>query len=464
MTFDITRLLKERGDEGYALADRALNSQFVKVLRAIGFDRRYVRAEGPHLYDDAGRRYLDLLAGFGVHALGRNHPTVVATLKDVLDAGLPNLVQLDCGPLPGLLAERLLTLMPPSLDKVFFCNSGTEAVEAAIKFSRAATRRPAIVHCDHAFHGLTIGALSLNGDAIFRDGFGPLLADARQVPFDDLDALESALSRRDVACFVVEPIQGKGVNMPSGGYLRAAAELCRRHGTLFVADEIQCGMGRTGKFLACEHWGVQPDVVLLAKALSGGFVPVGAVVTRRDVFEKVFDRMDKAVVHGSTFAKNNLAMAAGLATLHVLEEEKLVDRAADTGERLLGAFRGFLDRHEFVHDVRGKGLLLGIEFGAPRSLKLKGAWALLEKANRGLFCQMVTIPLLTKHGILAQVAGHGSHVVKLMPPYALSNEDVEWIVGAFDDVIADCHRVPGAVWDLATTLAGHALRARAGAG
>ena len=198
----------------------------------------------------------------------------------MLDADLPNLVQMDVSPLAGLLAERLLGHVP-YLDKVFFANSGTEAVEAAIKFARAATGRPGIVYCEHAFHGLTYGALSLNGDAVFRDGFEPLLPDCIAVPFNDLAALERALATRNVAAFIVEPIQGKGVNMPDDGYLQEAAALCRSHGTLFIADEIQTGLGRTGRFLAVEHWGVEPDMVLLAKALSGGHVPVGAVLTRK---------------------------------------------------------------------------------------------------------------------------------------------------------------------------------------
>src|SRR5271166_2994466 len=245
------------------------------------------------------------------NTIGRNHPSVREALKAVLDSELPNLVQMGVSVLSGVLAERLLEFVP-HLDKVFFSNSGAEAVEAAIKFARAATRRPGIVYCGHGFHGLSYGALSLMGDKTFRTGFEPLVPDCVEIPFNDLPALEQALAARNVAAFVVEPIQGKGVNMPDQAYLKRAAELCRRHGTLFVADEIQTGLGRTGRFLATEHYGVEPDVVLLAKALSGGHVPVGAVLMRKRVFDTVFDRMDRAVVHGSTFGKNDLAMAAGI--------------------------------------------------------------------------------------------------------------------------------------------------------
>ncbi len=198
------------------------------------------------------------------------------------------------------------------------------------------------------------------------------------IPFNDLAALEKALSARDVAAFIVEPIQGKGSIFRTISIFAAPRRLCRKYGTLFVADEIQTGMGRTGRFLAIEHWGVEPDIVLLAKTLSGGHVPVGAVLTRKSIFEKVFNRMDRAVVHGSTFGKNDLAMAAGLAALEVIEAEGLVQKAAQTGTRLLTAFEAMAERYELVKTVRGKGLMIGVEFGPPSSLKLKAAWTLLE--------------------------------------------------------------------------------------
>jgi ornithine--oxo-acid transaminase len=453
-------LLRERTGENFALHDEYLNTQMVRVLQTIGFDRVYVRASGPYLWDDQGERYLDLLSGFGVYALGRNHPRVVQTLKEVLDAELPSLVQMDVSLLSGLLAERLLATTPGDLDKMFFCNSGAEAVEAAIKLARSATGRPVILYCNHAFHGLTMGALSLNGDEIFREGFGPLLPDCHRIPFDDLEALEEALSRYQVAAFIVEPIQGHGVNLPGDDYLREAARLCRKHGALFVADEVQTGLGRTGRLWAVEHWDVEPDMLLMAKALSGGFVPVGAVALRKDVFDRVFDTMVRAVVHGSTFSKGTLAMAAGLVTLEVIQEEGLVKNAAEMGEAILGDLRALVDRYEFLADVRGKGMMQALEFGPPTSLSLKAAWKLLERANPGLFCQMVTVPLFGRHRILTQTAGHGLNVVKLLPPLTVGEEDRRWIVEAFDQVIAETHKVPGSIWDLGKTLAGHALKAK----
>ena len=460
MSLDIENLFAQREAERYALHTRYLNEQMVRVLKTIGFDQAYRTGKGQYLYDRGGQKYLDLLSGWGVFALGRNHPAVGEALKKVLDSDLPNLVQMDVSPLAGILAERLLRYVP-HLEKVFFANSGTESVESAIKFVRAATERDGIAYCSHAFHGLTYGSLSLNGDEIFRKGFGPLLPACVEVPFNDLAALERALSSRAIAGFVVEPIQGKGVTMPSDDYLSGALALCRKYGTLFVADEIQTGLGRTGRFLACEHWGIEPDIVLLSKSLSGGHVPVGAVLTRKWIFDKVFDRMDRAVVHGSTFSKNDLAMAAGLATLEVIEAEGLMQNAERLGSRLLGTFGKMIGRHELVKEVRGKGLMIGIEFGAPRSLKLKASWNLLETANSGLFCQLVVIPLLKDHKILTQVAGHGNHTIKLLSPLVITDDDCTWIESAFEAVIADAHRVPGAIWSLGKTLIENAARMRA---
>jgi ornithine--oxo-acid transaminase len=460
MSLAIADLFAEREAERYSLHARYLNEQMVRVLKTIGFDRGYRRGTGQYLYDRHDERYLDLLSGWGVFAIGRNHPVVRDTLKQVLDSDFPNLVQMDVSALAGVLAERLLRYVP-YLDKVFFANSGTEAVEASLKFARAATGRTGFVYCAHAYHGLSYGSLSVNGDQVFRSGFGPLLPDCIEIPFNDLDALERALASQKIAAFIVEPIQGKGVVAPDDDYLRGALDLCRKFGTLFIADEIQTGLGRTGRFLSLEHWGIEPDMVLLAKSLSGGHVPVGAVLTRKWIFEKVFDRMDRAVIHGSTFAKNDLAMAAGLATLEVIESERLMENAARIGARLLGTFERMAKRHELVKAARGRGLMIGVEFGAPSSLALKASWNLLETASSGLFCQLIVIPLLKEHKILTQVAGHGNHTVKLLPPLIITDADCDWIEQSFEAVISDAHRVPGAVWTLGKTLVENVVRARA---
>src|ERR1700710_2486132 len=396
---DVSEMFVERQAQRSSMHARHLNEQLVRVLKTIGYDVGFQKGQGQYLYDRDGAKYLDLLSGFGVFAIGRITPGLRQALKSVLDSDLPNLVQLDVSTLAGVLAERLLEYVP-YLDKVFFANSGAECVEAAIKFARGATGRPGIVYCAHAFHGLSYGALSLTDDPNFRSGFEPLLPGCTSIPFNDLAALEQALSSRQVAAFIVEPIQGKGVNMPSDEFLPGAAALCRKYGTLFVADEIQTGMGRTGRFLAVEHWNVETDMVLLAKTLSGGHVPVGALLTRKWIFEKIFDRMDRAVVHGSTFGKNDLAIAAGITTLDVLERERLIENAARMGERLLRELTAIIPGYELLKEVRGKGLMIGIEFGPPKSLRLRASWNVLEAANKGLFCQLITVPLVQDHKIL----------------------------------------------------------------
>ena len=456
----IRELIRERARERFELHERHLNTQMVRVLRTIGFDRNYVKGEGPFLYDEAGDRYLDLLSGYGVFALGRNHPAVVEALRDVLAGELPGLIQMDVSTLSGILAERLVATAPPGLEKVFFANSGAEAVEAAIKFARMHTGRSGLVYCEHGFHGLTMGALSLNGEGVFREGFGPLLPDVERVPWNDLGALERVLSSGSIAAFVVEPVQGHGVNLPDDDYLAEAARLCRRAGTLFVADEIQTGLGRTGRFWAVEHWGVEPDLLLSAKALSGGFAPVGAVLLRRDVFDSVFSNMLRAPVHGSTFSKNDLAMAAGIATLDVIREEKLCEQAAQMGQALLDDLTPLVDRYDFVHEVRGLGLMLAMEFAAPERLKLRAAYRLVDAAQKGLFSQLVSVPLFQKHRILTQTAGHDLPVVKFLPPLVIRDAERRWIAEAVEAVVADTQRPGGAIWDLGKHLAAAAIRTK----
>lgn len=460
MSFSIAELFTQHSQEKFALHERYLNNQMVRVLQTIGYDRHYAKAMGQYLYDQDDNQFLDCLSGFGVFAVGRNHPTVISALQETLTLELPNLVQMDVSLLSGLLAKKILASCPDNLTKLFFCNSGTEAVEAAIKFARYTSKREKIVFCEHGYHGLTLGSLSLVGDEIFREGFGPLIPGCHAVPFNDLPALEQALSNSDVAAFIVEPIQGKGVNIPDDNYLVEVERLCKKYGTLFVADEVQTGLGRTGKFWAIEHWGVQPDMICMAKALSGGFVPVGAVAMTDKIMNTVFNRMDRAVVHGSTFSKNNMAMAAGLATLQVIEDEKLIENSAQIGADIINGINTMSTQYEFLKEARGKGLMIAIEFHAPKSLKLKAAWATIEAANKGLFCQMVTIPLFKQHRLLTQVAGHGMNVIKLLPPLNLTPKDRDWVVDSFDHAIADTHKVPGSIWSLGKNLASHALKTK----
>jgi len=455
MGFDLPGLLAARDGEGYELHARYLNPQLARMLHTIGFDRVYERAEGCYLYDRDGERYTDFLSGFGVFALGRNHPVVRKALHDMLDAELADLIQFDCALLPGLLGEQLLA-RAPGLDRAYFCNSGTEAVEAALKFARYATGRPRILYCDHAFHGLTAGSLSINGSGEFRGGFGPLLPDS-QVPFGSLDALQAELRQGDVAALIVEPVQGKGVHVPPPGYLSAAQAMLRDHGALLICDEVQTGLGRTGRFFAFEHEGVEPDIVSVAKALSGGFVPVGATLARDWIFQKVYSSMDRVLVHDSTFGSNAAAMAAGLASLAVIEDEQLVSNAEQTGRLLQDGLRQVAGRYEMLAGVRGRGLMIGLEFGKPRSLKLRTGWNMLQAARRGLFAQMVVVSLFQRHHILTQVAGDHMEVIKLLPPLTIGEAEVKLFLDAFADVLEEAHRGSGLMWDFGRTLVKQAV-------
>lgn len=453
-------LLEQRAGEEMALNDRYLNPQTGRIIRTLGFDRRWVGGDGAHLIDQDGQRYLDLFGGYGVFALGRNHPKVIEALEDVLAAKTGNLPQLGVTLLNGLLGEALVERAPASIAAMVPANSGTEAVEAAMKLSRATTGRPRILYADHAFHGLTLGSLSLNANEEFRAGFGPLLPGCDRVPFGDSEALERELAHGDVAAFVVEPVQGKGVNLPPAGYLQRTQELCRAAGTLFVCDEVQTGLGRTGKLLALEHWGLEPDIVTVAKALSGGFVPIGAALVSRRVMDAVFDAMERGVRHGSTFGGNDLAAAAGLATLRVLEEEGVIEHAARMGELLLELTRPLVERYEIVRDVRGLGLMWAIELGPPSGSAARSLWSALERAQPGLFAQLITVPLFHDHHIFCQVAGHHMNVIKALPALVIEESEIRRFAEALETVLAKAEHVPSAYARFGMRMARTAMRPR----
>ncbi|QNN23480.1 aspartate aminotransferase family protein [Planctomycetales bacterium ZRK34] len=455
--FDLRALHDAEVTDPLALIGQHINPTYSKVLKILGYDINYTHGRGAYLYDGE-TQYIDGLGGFGVFACGRNHPVIRDALKQAMDMDLPNLPKFGPTRLSGLLAKQLVDIAPGDLNTVYYCNSGAESVETAIKYARAATGRDRIVYCKKAYHGLTMGALALNGSKDFREGFGSMLDNCVDVPFNDLEALEEKLRRGDVAGFIVEPIQGKGVFLPDDDYLPGAVELCHKYGAVFIADEVQTGFGRTGKMFACEHWGVEPDIMCVSKALSGGYVPVGATLSKRWVHNKVFSTMDRVLVHSTTFGQNDLAMAAGLATLHVLKTEKIVENSATMGERLIGRFQQIVDKYDMAKQVRGKGLMVALEYGPPKGITLKAGWALLHKLDQGLFPQAILIPLLSDHRILAQVAGHHMDVIKLTPPLVLSEADVDHIADAIETVTAACHKFPGPVWEVGKRLSQAVLK------
>lgn len=466
---DIAGLLSAHQGQTLELHERYVNPAMVAVLRTIGFDATFVKGQGAYLWDDRGRRYIDCLGGYAVFNVGRNHPVVRDAIKQAMDLDLPNLLGIGAWRVAGLLARELVRTMPGAgperdgeLDTVFFASAGTEAIEVAIKHARAATGREGVVFCTKSYHGLSMGSLSVCGNPEFRAGFGALVPGTVEIPFNDLEALERALAGKTMAAFIVEPIQGKGVHVPIEGYLRDAAALCKKHGTLMILDEIQTGLGRTGAWWACQHFGAgkewMPDIFVCAKALSGGYVPVSAVVTRKDIHAKVFASMAQCSRIQTTYGMNDLAMVAGLAALHVLKHEQIVEKTAEIGEYLMSGLRRMIGRYQMVKDVRGKGLFVAIEFQAPKSLGLRAGWELLHRMDESLFCQAILMPLFSEHRILAQVAGNKMDVIKLIPPLTLTKQDCDEIILAFDKCVGACHQFPGPAWEVGKKLGGAAVK------
>lgn len=459
----MTNFIEGKWQAGFSnLSDyhrKHVNPQMPEVLRIIGYDRKYVKAEGVSLWDEQGNEYLDFLGGYSVFSLGHNNAMLRETLRDVLGKTWPNLLQMDLAPLSGQLAHELSKRDPSGrLQYAYFGNSGAEAVEAALKFAKSTTKRPRLLSWESGFHGSTMGALSVCGDESWKEGFGPFLPGCKTVPFGDLAALERELSSKDVAAFIVEPIQGEGgVRELTQSQWADIQKLCKKYGTLLILDEIQTGLGRTGEFFAFEHWNIEPDMVCLSKALTNGMVPCSATLVTKRVIDGVFSRLDRCVVHSSTYSENNLAMAAALAVLDQIDSQGLVARSAAMGEMTVLKLKNALKDFELVKDIRGRGMMIAIEFGDPKSMKLKMAWTLVQKANKGLFGQMITSPLLTKHRILTQVAGHNLNVLKLSPPLITSEEQIDRFVAALTDVVKECHRFPGGVWDFGLGLAKRAI-------
>ncbi len=459
MSFDLRGIIDHYQGQQLSLLSKYINPQMAKVLKTLGFDPVYVRGRGAHLWDDRGNDYLDMLSGFGVFALGRSHPKVKDAIRQYLELESPNLVKMGTQLLAGILAQKLIDdFSPTGLDTVFFCNSGAEAVEGALKFAHAFTRRRKLLYCDHGYHGLTLGALAVSGCREFRADYEAILAAGKEIPFGDAGRLEAELSRGDVSAFVVEPIIGHGVFIPPDDFLPRARELCTRYGTLLIADEVQTGFGRTGKLFACEHWGVAPDIMTVSKSLSGGYCPIGAILYSRKIYDRVFSSLDRCMVHSTTFGQNDLAAVCGLATLEVIRDEGLVENSARMGAYLLDRLKGLSEKYELIREVRGRGLMIAIEFGQPRSLTLRSGWKMIHGINQDLFCQSILVPLIMDHHVLAQVSGHGKDIIKLIPPLVFNLADADRFIEAFDLVLAAAHRFPGPIWEIGSRLAKAVLR------
>jgi ornithine--oxo-acid transaminase len=400
---------------------------------------------GAELYSSDGRRFLDFLSGYCVHNTGHNHPRIIAAIKDELDRRGPAMLQSHVSELAGELAGRLTKLGGGRLSKVFFCSSGSEGIEAAIKFARAHTHRSGLLCAEGAFHGLTCGALSLMkgskaGGSSWSDGFAPLLPDTEAVPFGDIAALEQKLKTKRFAAFIVEPAQGEGgIRIPHPEYLPAAQSLCRRYGALLVLDEVQTGMFRTGLFLAAHHFGLDPDMVVLAKALSGGLIPSGALLMSDAIYDSVYSSLGRAIIHTSTYSENSLAMRAGLATLDVLERERLGERAERMGAYLRRRLSDVLQPFEMVSEVRGLGLFCGIEFRAPKQLSLRVPFEAFQKIHPAVFGQALVGQLFREKRMLTQICGNNFMVLKVAPPLVVDQAQADEFVLAIREVVESLH-------------------------
>lgn len=428
---DALRLTRQQVRENY---QRHVNPGLAGMLGLLDFDKRFVRAEGAYVWDVEDRRYVDFLGGYGALNLGHNPPEVIAAVEKVRQA--PNILQASLSAMASALAANLAEVTPGNLSRCFFGNSGTEAVEGALKLARIATGRSKIVYCHGSFHGKTMGSLSVTGREKYQQPFRPLVPDCQAIPYGDLDSLRVVLQAQDVAAFVVEPIQGEGgIIVPPEGYLAGARELCSRYGTLLVVDEVQTGLGRTGYLFAVQHEDVVPDVLCLAKSLGGGIMPIGVFITTPAIWDKAYGGMDKCLLHTSTFGGNTWAAAAGIAALEVIISRDLPGQAREKGEYLLGKLKSLVEKHPLIKEVRGRGLMLGLEFSQPT----KGFWEkvtgqVVNKLSEEYLGSLVAGKLINDHQIITAYTLNNPNVIRLEPPLVIDYAELDRLVESLESI------------------------------
>lgn len=413
-----------------------INPGLVTLLGLLDADKRFVRASGVSIWDQEGNEYLDFLGAYGAMNTGHNHPVILAALEKV--KGMPNMLQSSLNPLAAALAQNLALITPGNLKRTFFCNSGAEAVECSLKMARASTKKQRILYCERSFHGKSFGALSVTGRTKYQDPFVPLVPGTEMIPFGDAGRLEEKLRAKDVAAFIVEPIQGEaGVIVPPDGYLKAARELCTKYGALLIVDEIQTGLGRTGHMFACEHDGVVPDIMCVAKSLSGGLIPIGACIATEEAWDRAYGSLDRALLHTSTFGGNVLASAAGIASLQVIIEEGLPEKAAVNGTYFLGELRKLQKRNPMMKEVRGRGLLIGIEFEKPaQGIMDKLTGGVINKISEEYVGAMAAGELLNRHRVITAFTLNNPYVIRMEPPLTVTRAQIDYVLQKLDDVFA----------------------------
>jgi putrescine aminotransferase len=413
-----------------------VNPGLASMLSLINFDKNFVRAEGCYVWDSDDKKYIDYLGAYGALDLGHNPPEINEALSKV--SKRPNLLQASLSTYAAVLGHNLAQIAPKGLKHSFFCNSGTEAVEGALKAARAATGKTKVISCEGSFHGKSYGALSATGREKYQKPFAPLLPGFERVPYNDLDALEQKIKTGDVAAFIVEPIQGEGgVIVPDAGYLKKAQELCHHYNVLTIFDEIQTGLGRTGKMFACEYDNVSPDIMTIAKSLGGGVMPIGAFITTEDVWNKAFGGMEKCLLHTSTFGGNTWACAAGIASINAVVEKELPKKALEMGEYLLNGLKELKKHYPMIKDVRGRGLMIGLELNTPeKGLLNRVTGGAINNFYKEYAGAMVAGELLNSHQIITAYTLNNPNVIRLEPPLIIEKQDINTLLNALEVILS----------------------------
>lgn len=412
-----------------------VNPGFATLLGMLDFDKKFIRAEGVSVWDEDGVEYLDFLGGFGALNFGHNHSQISAAIESV--SHLPNLLQVTLSPLAAALGHNLAQITPGNLAHTFFCNSGAEAVEGALKLARAASKKKKVIYCERSFHGKTMGALSVTGKDKYQAPFRPLVPDCEPVPYGDSAALEMKLREGDVAAFILEPIQGEGgVNVPPTGYLKEVRQLCSKYDTYLIVDEIQTGFGRTGTIFACDYEGVVPDIMCVGKSLGGGVMPLAAFTTTEQIWDSAFGGFERCQIHTSTFGGNTRAMAAGIAAIKVMLEEDLASQAREKGEYLLSGLRVLQEKYpSFIKEVRGRGLLIGVEFNSlSKGVINKITGGKLNKVAEEYFAALVAAELMNKYHIITAYTLNNPNVIRFEPPLIISKEQINRLLSAMEEI------------------------------
>lgn len=438
-------LIEEHLHSSAHLAKKHIHPKLMKMMELGGMASVFERGEGAYLYDMQGQRYLDFLSGGGVHFVGRNHPRVMKAMQDVLSGNYPNLAIVNASILGGVVAEKLKELMDFPDSKVVYANSGSEATEVALRFARFVTRRRRYLYLDGAFHGRTWGAISVNGWAAMKDGMEPMLPSCTPLPPNDLGALRRELARGDVAGLIMEPVQGMTLIPLDPGYMREADRLCKEHGTLFIADEVQTGFARCGEWFLSRSYGIKPDIITTSKTISGGHVPVSAAVVSEETYQRVYAKFTSGPFYFSTFAENNLAMAAALSTMQVLQDMDAPARVKVISQRLRAGVTKLAEKHDVVDKVIGKGLMVGIIFKESEQLALKVQQRVLKLAEPTFFGAAVNVDMYTKQKVIVQIPGPGLNAIKILPPVVTSDADVDFFVDALDATLTSFYKTGPAV-------------------